>query len=254
MPILTDIPQIRTALRRDPTWSAYALCDLAPELFPSTRWFTPGLSLVLHAYGTCILFAMDAESLPEAIAHATWPFHVQVQDDVFVEVSRRVHIEQDRQMWRMRRGAAPEPEPDTRATLLGPADVPALQVLYADGHTTGEAPDFFMASTVADGAYFGIYEQGQLVSAAGTHVLARQEGAAAVGNVYTRRDRRGRGLARAVTQAVVRALADVETVVLNVRHDNTPALRLYESLGFERHCLFHEAVATAARGGEATTG
>ena len=60
MPILTDIPHIRTVLRRDPAWSAYALCDLAPDLFPSTRWFTPGLTLVLHAYGTCILFAMIA--------------------------------------------------------------------------------------------------------------------------------------------------------------------------------------------------
>jgi predicted GNAT family acetyltransferase len=78
-------------------------------------------------------------------------------------------------------------------------------------------------------------------------VLARQEGAAAIGNVYTRRDRRGRGLARAVTAAVARALADVDTVVLNVRDDNTAALRLYDTLGFTRHCLFHEAVAVSAR-------
>lgn len=244
MPLLTHVPQIRSALRRDPAWSAYALCDLAPELFPSTRWFTPGLTLVLHAYGTCILFAMDAESLPEAMAHATWPFHVQVQDDVFVEVIRRAHIRHDRRMWRMRRARQPLPGHDARVVPLGPTDVPALRALYADGDATGESPDFFMPSTVDDGAYFGIYENGQLVSAAGTHVLARQEGAAAIGNVYTRRDRRGRGLARAVTLAVARTLADVETVVLNVRHDNTPALRLYENLGFERHCLFHEAVAT----------
>jgi ribosomal protein S18 acetylase RimI-like enzyme len=247
MPVLTAPSRIRTLLRRDPAWSAYAICDLAPEFFPSTRWFTPGLTLVLHAYGTCILFAMDAASLPEAMAHTTWPFHVQVQDDVFVEVSRLAHIEHDRRMWRMRRATHVLPADDRRVVSLGPADVPALQVLYADGQATGEAPDFFMPSTVADGAYFGIYEDGQLVSAAGTHVLARQEGAAAIGNVYTRRDRRGRGLARAVTAAVARALADVDTVVLNVRDDNTAALRLYDTLGFTRHCLFHEAVAVSAR-------
>jgi len=244
MPILTDIPSIRTALRRDPAWSAYALCDLAPDLFPSTRWFTPGLTLVLHAYDTCILFAMDTECLPEAMAHVTWPFHVQVQDDVFDEVSRRVHVEHDRRMWRMRRATPIEHERDARVVPLGRADIPALRLLYADGDVTGEAPDFFMPSSVQDGAYFGIYEEGQLVAAAGTHVLARREGAAAIGNVYTRRDRRGRGLARASTHAVISALADIETVVLNVRHDNAPALRLYESLGFERHCLFHEAVAS----------
>lgn len=242
MPLLTDITRIRAALRRDPVWSAYALCDLAPDFFPLTRWFTPGLTLVIHAYGTCILFAMDADSLDEALAHVTPPFHVQVQDDVFREVERRVTISHHRRMWRMRRTKPVADAPDPRVVQLGPDDVPALRALYADGDTTGEAPDFFMPSTVDDGAYFGIYEGDELVSAAGTHVLAREEGAAAIGNVYTRRDRRGRGLGRATTHAVAAALADVETLVLNVREDNTPALRLYETLGFERHCLFNEAV------------
>lgn len=73
---------------------------------------------------------------------------------------------------------------------LGPDDVSALQALYADGDATGEFPDFFMPSTVADGAYFGIYENAELVSTAGRHVLARQEGAGAIRNVYTRRDGR----------------------------------------------------------------
>lgn len=242
MPRLTDINQIRTALRRDPVWSAYALCDLAPDFFPSTRWFTPGLTLVIHAYGTCILFAMDADSLDEALAHVTRPFHVQVQDDVFRDIDQRVVISHHRRMWRMRRAREVAMRPDSRVVPLGSDDVPALRALYADGDATGEAPDFFMPSTVDDGAYFGIYEEGHLVSAAGTHVLAREEGAAAIGNVYTRRDRRGRGFGRATTHAVAAALADVETLVLNVREDNTPALRLYESLGFERHCLFNEAV------------
>ena len=247
MPLLTDIPQIRAALRRDPSWSAYALCDLAPHLFPSTRWFTPGLSLVLHTYGTCIFFAMDADSLPEAMAHVTWPFHAQVQDEAFDALSEVAHIEHDRRMWRMRRGTLVTPRFHADVIQLGLDDVPALEALYADGKETGESPDFFMPSTVADGAYFGIYEDGRLISAAGTHVLAREENAAAIGNVYTRRDRRGRGLARAVTAAVLHALTEIEIVVLNVRHDNGPALRIYEQLGFERHCLFHEAVVTRRR-------
>jgi ribosomal protein S18 acetylase RimI-like enzyme len=244
MPLLTDIASIRSALRRDPIWSAYALCDLDPSLFPSTRWFGPGLTLVLHAHGTCILFAIDARSLVEAMAEATWPFHVQARDDVFEEVRKRARIEHHRPMWRMWRARNSSPAVDSRAVALGSNDVPALRALYADGELTGESPDFFMPSTVADGSYFGIYEDGRLTAAAGTHVLSRREGAAAIGNVYTRRDRRGRGLARAVVQAVLQSLADVETVVLNVRHDNMAALGLYEGLGFERYCRFHEAVAS----------
>ena len=58
-----------------------------------------------------------------------------------------------------------------------------------------------------------------LVAVAGTHLLAPEEGAAAIGNIYTRRDRRGRGLGRAVTSAVLADLAGIETVGLNVRAD-----------------------------------
>ena len=124
---------------------------------------------------------------------------------------------------------------------LEAGDVPALQALYADGDSSGESPDFFFPSMVANGVFHGIYEGPALVAAAGTHLLAREEGAAAIGNVYTRHDRRGRGLGRLVTTAVLGELAGVETIGLNVRADNDAALHLYESLGFVRHCEFYEA-------------
>jgi ribosomal protein S18 acetylase RimI-like enzyme len=96
---------------------------------------------------------------------------------------------------------------------------------------------------VTDGVFHGIYEGAMLVAAAGTHVVARDEGAAAMGNIYTRRDRRGRGLGRLATAAVLGELSGVETIGLNVRADNEAALHLYESLGFARHCQFYEAIA-----------
>jgi len=82
-----------------------------------------------------------------------------------------------------------------------------------------------------------------LIAAAGTHLFAPEEGAAAIGNVYTRRDRRGRGLSRIVTSAVLHRLRHLKTVGLNVRNDNAAAIRVYESLGFVKHCDFFEAIA-----------
>jgi ribosomal protein S18 acetylase RimI-like enzyme len=243
MPRLTDKNEIRTLLRRDPAWSVYALGDLAPAMFPKTLWFAPDLTLVVRDYGTAILFAIGPGSVREALECVTGPVHLQVQADVLDEVARHAAVSSPRLMWRMRWGGGHLAAPGAVTSRLGARDVQALQALYADGESSGESPDFFFPSMVADGVFHGIYEGAALVAAAGTHLLAREEGAAAIGNVYTRRDRRGRGLGRLVTSAVVGALTGVETIGLNVRADNAAALQLYESLGFARHCQFYEALA-----------
>ena len=88
----------------------------------------------------------------------------------------------------------------------------------------------------------------ELTAVAGTHLVARDESAAAIGNVYVRRDRRGQGLGRLVTAAVINDLRDLETIGLNVREDNAAAIRVYESLGFVKHCDFREALALRPAG------
>ena len=258
MPRLTDKHEIRARLRRDPAWSVYALGDLAPPMFSKTLWFAPDLALIVQDYGTAILFAMGPGSVREALECVAAPVHLQVQRDALDEVARHAAVSSPCLMWRMtwtgdlsrRRATTLERAKADRLaaagaviTRLGASDVPALQGLYADGEASGESPDFFFPSMVADGVFHGIYEGTALVAAAGTHLLAREEGAAAIGNVYTRHDRRGRGLGRLATSAVLGELSGVETIGLNVRADNDAALHLYESLGFARHCQFYEALA-----------
>jgi len=254
MPRLTDQAAIRAMLRRDPAWGVYALGDLAPPMFPKTQWFSPGsgpdLALVLHDFGTSILFAVGTGAVREALDHVRWPVHLQLQQDAFDEVARHAVIENQCQMWRMlwAGGAGRACRLDgAGAVRLGAADVPALLHLYADGDATGESPDFFYPSMVTDGVFFGVYDGGVLVAAAGTHLFAPEEHAVAIGNIYTRRERRGRGLGRVVTSAVLKAVTGIATVGLNVRANNLAALHLYESLGFVRHCPFFEGLATIRR-------
>ena len=66
MPALRDKDDIRAILRRDPRWCVYALGDLSARMFPKCQWFTPDLTLVLHDYGTSILFAHGTGSIREA--------------------------------------------------------------------------------------------------------------------------------------------------------------------------------------------
>jgi GNAT superfamily N-acetyltransferase len=240
---LTDKNEIRTRLRRDPAWSVYALGDLEPPMFPKTLWFEPDLTLVVQDYGTAILFAMGPGSVREALGSVSGPVHLQVKRDALDEVARHAAVSSPRLMWRMTWTGDRGVSPSSVTSRLTASDVPALRALYADGDRSGESPDFFFSSMVADGVFHGIYEGPELVAVAGTHLVARAEGAAAIGNIYVRRNRRGRGLGRLVTTAVLGELAGVETIGLNVRADNDAAVHLYESLGFARHCEFYEALA-----------
>jgi predicted GNAT family acetyltransferase len=135
--------------------------------------------------------------------------------------------------------------PSGAAVRLGPGDLLALEGLYADGEAVGEGPAFFGASMLETGVYFGVWEGEALVSAAGTHLAVPTESVAAVGNVYTRRDRRGQGFGAQVTGAVAAELLgmDLRTVVLNVSQANTAAISVYERIGFRRYCPFYEGLA-----------
>ena len=241
---LTDKHHIRTLLQRDRRWCVYALGDLTPRMFEKCQWFTPDLTMVLHDYGTCILFADGPGSVREALSHVSWPVHLQVRHDALSEITRYATVTGEKHMVRMawqRR----ELSVDARAVRLTENDAAALTRLYQDGEPTGEAPDFFYPAMLSHGVFFGIFEAAELVAAAGTHLVARDEGVAAVGNVYVRRDRRNLGFGRVVTTAVVRELQDIQTVALNVRADNAPAIHVYEAIGFVRHCEFTEALAIA---------
>ena len=242
MPRLTDQNEIRALLQRDRRWCVYAIGDLSPRMFSKCQWFTPDLTLVLRDYGTSILFAHGTGSIREALEHVSWPVHLQVQQDALDEVARYANVTSVKSMVRMA-WAGGSTRVGDRVTRLSANDVPAIERLYADGDSTGESPDFFYGSMVTDGVFFGVFKGDELLAAAGTHLVSREEGAAAIGNVYVRSDRRGRGLGRAVTAAVLHELAGIATVGLNVRADNDAAISVYESLGFVRHCEFREALA-----------
>jgi predicted GNAT family acetyltransferase len=72
---------------------------------------------------------------------------------------------------------------------------------------------------------------------------------AAVGNVLTHHDFRGRGYAKQTTSAVTQELLRTcDDVVLNVRSDNPPALGAYRAIGYTEHNRFEERL-SHRRGG-----
>jgi GNAT superfamily N-acetyltransferase len=253
MPRLTDPKAIRARLEEDRPWTAFALADLEPPYSDHAAWFVPSatphaIGLLYGAFGTpIVLCAGQSDEWPvvlsemdRAIGDAR-DIYAVVRPDVLPVIRSHYQAIEERLMVRMQ--LAPgrsRPVVADAARRLGPLDLETVNRLFA-----GETPPFFLPSMLADGIYYGIREHDQLVAVAGTHVVARDVSVAALGNIYTRPDRRGRGLAAAVTSAVVRDLIHmgIATIVLNVREDNHPAVHVYERLGFRRYCTYFEVPA-----------
>jgi GNAT superfamily N-acetyltransferase len=254
MPPLTDRAVIRGLLNADRPWAVYALGDLAPALFARCAWFSlreemSALVLLYRGFTPPVLFTLGEPAvLPALLAEIgdVPQMYLHVRPEVVPLLETRYRVADPKAMWRMILDPAKHRPPDPGGTApLGPADLDALQRLYADGEPAGEQPGFFSPAMLGKGVYFGAWEGDELVAAAGTHLVAEAEGVAAVGNVYTRRDRRGRGLAARATGAVVAELLrrQVRTVALNVSQENAAAARVYERLGFGRYCPFIEGLA-----------
>ena len=257
MPRIADPAAIRQILETDRTWAVYALADLAPEYAAFARWHIaadgrPGLLLLYRGFDPPVLFAHGAAEdlsalLPEIADVET--FYISVREET-TDLLRAMgyRIRDEKRMRRMLVDPARFVPPSRTAERLGLADYEALARLYRDGDAAGEAPPFFDAGMLRHGVYYGIREGEAILAAAGTHVLAARDSVAGIGNVYTRRDRRGRGFGAQVSGAVTAELlrSGVRTVVLNVDEGNAAAVRVYERLGFERYCEYWEGIANRA--------
>lgn len=125
---------------------------------------------------------------------------------------------------------------DPRIVPLGPEDAPAMLALAA---LTKPGP--FAARTPTLGEFFGVKEDGVLLAMAGERT--KPPGFTEVSGVCTHPDARGRGLARALSAHVVRnIIARGDTPYLHAYAANTPAIALYEALGFRKRCAVDVAV------------
>ena len=109
---------------------------------------------------------------------------------------------------------------------------------YREGDLGG---GFFDPYMLEIGPYFGVRDDGRLVAAGGIHVRASCYRAAALGNIATTPEFRGRGFGTAITSAICETLREeTEIIGLNVHSQNKIAQSCYERLGFERVLEYEE--------------
>ena len=113
-------------------------------------------------------------------------------------------------------------------------DVPAVHALEQRLFDPDQwSPEVFWSELAAGRWYVVAEDAGQVVGYAG---LAVAGGQADVQTVAVSPDAQGRGLGRVLLDALVAEAArqGAGSVLLEVRADNPPAIRLYERTGFER--------------------
>lgn len=118
-------------------------------------------------------------------------------------------------------------------------DIPQLLKLYSDSY-----PDnWFEPEMLELNRYMGIRKGGRLIAAAGTHVYSPAQNAAAIGNITTLPEYRGRGIGARVTAGLSQLLlSEGMRVGLNVKIDNQAAVACYRKIGYSVCAEFGEYI------------
>ena len=247
---LADLAEITAFLERDRWYAAYAIGDLEPGYREHCHWFGAdwagelrSLALLYEGLEPPALFLMgEPVGLTMILGTALRPETVMFtcRESHLPALQANYVTGEIEHMLRMRLRAADfRPVTAYGVDRLGPGYASELARLYSSAQGNAFSP-----YQLARGVFCGVKDQGRLVSAAGTHIVAQTMGVAAVGNVCTYVQHRGQGYATRCTSAVCTdLLATGFDVVLNVADDNADAIHIYNKLGFQEYCPFVEGIA-----------
>ena len=250
---LDDKDEILAFLQQDRLYAAYAIGDLEPNFFTQCEWFASGdgeriqaLALYFTGLDPHALFTMGAsDGLTLILGSALRPERIYFtgRSEHLPAVQAFYTLGEVHKMLRMtvcNKDFRPVTE---KALRLGPGYSRELKRLYSLGESRGESVVAFSPYQLAQGVFYGIENRGRLIAAAGTHLVAPTYGVAAVGNVFTDPDHRGRGYATLCTSAVTKELlSQGMDVVLNVQEGNADAIHVYKKLGYREYCCFIEVL------------
>ncbi len=128
---------------------------------------------------------------------------------------------------------------DPELITLTSTDLPELEMFYQSAYPG----NYFMPRMLDTGWYRGIRYDGKIAAVAGVHVVSDPYKIAVLGNIATDPAHRGKHLATCVTGGLTDELnSQGKLVCLNVKGDNTQAIKCYGRLGFVKVHTYEEAI------------
>ena len=119
---------------------------------------------------------------------------------------------------------------DKNIKRLSVKDIPIINEFYA----TAYPDNWFDKRMLETQKYFGYFAENKLVGVAGIHVYSEEYKVAALGNIATLPEFRGRQIGYMLTSQLCLDLKEsVNYIGLNVKSDNIAAISCYRKVGFE---------------------
>lgn len=250
-----DIQRLEEFLRPYPVENSFILGYLDPDYRDSCQWYArsvngairtlvtvytgmsrPAVFIAGHADGVSPILRQFRNELPEralvrCLKNSLDAVKTIYQPTGTVREMQRMGLERSIFL------ARDQGENDPLVEQLSHRDTGSILATYAHW------PDnFFDPYQLSSGLYFGIRgENEDIASIAGIHNLSVKYDVAAIGNLVTHPNYRGRGYAQRCNAVLLRALfARVGLVTLDVQSGNVAAIRTYQHFGFQPRAEFYE--------------
>lgn len=242
--ILSDKKTILDFLKKNQGLHIYSIGDLDDFFWPKTTWFAlkdkEGIESIALLYTgmetpTLLLFH-DGESflalrLLELIKpHLPEKFYVHLSPGLLNVFPAKNIIEHYGLHYKMVLKKVVPEEDDKNIRRLSVTDLPVINELFAVSYPH----NWFDSRMLETNKYYGYFNNGQLIGVAGIHVFSEEYRVAALGNITTHPDFRGRKIGYKLTSALCRDLQKCTDLIgLNVKADNEYAIKCYHKIGFE---------------------
>ncbi len=252
---ILDVDAIAAFLRGAPVENAYMLGYLDPSYAEETSWYCAEghgeISAIVLVYTGLRIPILFTAGRADGITPLIMQFRAELPERALGRI-RASHIKglsnaiqlltEPQQMSRMGLSRSEFHARDITAAAgvvpITHRDTGDIYQLYAHW------PDhLFEPYQLNSGLYFGVREDNKLVAAAGIHNLSTRYDVAAIGNLVTHPEYRGRGLARRCNSALlVEVFKHVGLVTLDVATGNTAAIRTYQHFGFQHYADFYQGM------------
>jgi len=244
---LDDKNQIEAFLRKNVFLNIYSLGDLDDFFWPSTNWYaltnTTWIKAMILVYTGGSLSCLHALTEGENIHYmeelllsliSTFPkrFYAHLSLGLEGTLGKHYTLKSHGKHYKMAltKESALSRIDTSEVIALSMSDLNEIVSLFQAAYPE----NWFDPRLLDTNQYYGVRVSGKLVSLAGVHVYSRRYRVAALGNITTHPEYRGKGYGTAATARLCKSLLhEIDHVGLNVKVDNASAIRCYKKLGFE---------------------